>query len=65
MFVKILDKILSYFFTLAKNLSNEETIIRLFEKGLEILTPGTKLTIQKIKKASDRLDLIYFLKDAT
>ena len=44
---------------------SEETISRLFEEGPEIVTPGTKMPIQKIKKDSDRLDLIYFLKDAT
>ena len=44
---------------------NEDTISRLFKEGPEILTPGTKMPIQKIKKDSDRLDLIYFLKDAT
>ena len=44
---------------------NEDTISRLFKEGPEIVTPGTKMPIQKIKKDSDRLDLIYFLKDAT
>ena len=44
---------------------SEDTINRLFEEGPEIVTPGTKMPIQKIKKDSDRLDLIYFLKDAT
>ena len=44
---------------------SEETISRLFEKGPEIVTPGTKMPIQKIKKNKDRLDLINFLKDAT
>ena len=44
---------------------SEETISRLFEEGPEIVTPGTKMPIQKIKNDSDRLDLIYFLKDAT
>ncbi len=44
---------------------SEETIGRLFEEGPEIVTPGTKMPIQKIKKERDRLDLINFLKDAT
>lgn len=44
---------------------NEETISKLFEKGPEIVTPGTKMPIQKIKRNEDRLDLINFLKDAT
>ena len=38
---------------------------RLFEEGPEIVTPGTKMPIQKIKKETDRLDLINFLKEAT
>ena len=44
---------------------NEQTIGRLFEEGPEIVTPGTKMPIQKIKIEQDRLDLISFLKDAT
>ena len=44
---------------------SEETISRLFKEGPEIVTPGTKMPIQKIKKDKDRLDLIFFLKDAT
>ena len=44
---------------------SEETISRLFEEGPEIVTPGTKMPIQKIKKEMDRLDLITFLKEAT
>ena len=40
-------------------------IKRLFKEGPEIVTPGTKMPIQKIKKDKDRLDLIFFLKDAT
>ncbi|MED5530768.1 MAG: c-type cytochrome, partial [Pseudomonadota bacterium] len=43
----------------------EETISWLFKAGPEIVTPGTKMPIQKIKKNQDRLDLINFLKDAT
>ncbi len=43
----------------------EETISWLFEAGPEIVTPGTKMPIQKIKRNQDRLDLINFLKDAT
>ena len=44
---------------------NEQTIGRLFNEGPEIVTPGTKMPIQKIKVDQDRLDLISFLKDAT
>ena len=44
---------------------SKETIGQLFEKGPEIVTPGTKMPIQKIQKIQDRLDLINFLKDAT
>ena len=43
----------------------KETISKLFEEGPDIVTPGTKMPIQKIKKNQDRLDLINFLKDAT
>ncbi|MEE2775018.1 MAG: c-type cytochrome [Pseudomonadota bacterium] len=44
---------------------NEVTIDKLFEAGPDVLTPGTKMPIQRIKTKKDRRDLIEFLKDAT
>ena len=41
---------------------NEETIDALFKEGPDVLTPGSKMTIQRIKNAQDRRDLIDFLK---
>ena len=44
---------------------SEATIDKLFDAGPDVLTPGTKMPIQKIKKKKDRQDLIMFLRDAT
>jgi len=43
----------------------EETIDRLFREGPDIVTPGSKMPIQRIKRDSDRQDLIAYLKQAT
>ena len=43
----------------------EETIDRLFRDGPDIVTPGSKMPIQRIKRDSDRQDLIAYLKQAT
>ena len=44
---------------------NEESINRLFDKGPDKVTPGTKMPIQRMKKIQDRQDLVMFLKKAT
>ncbi len=44
---------------------NEETIGLLFEKGPDIVTPGTKMPIQRLKSVTRRDDLIRYLKEAT
>ena len=41
---------------------NEETIDALFREGPDVLTPGSKMPIQRIKDTQDRRDLIDFLK---
>ena len=41
---------------------NEETIDALFREGPDVLTPGSKMPIQRIRNAQDRRDLIDFLK---
>ena len=43
----------------------EETISELFTKGPHIVTPGTKMPLQRIKNDKDRIDLIDYLKSAT
>ena len=43
----------------------EETIHRLFADGPDVVTPGTKMPIQRMKNEADRQDLIAFLKQAT
>jgi len=40
----------------------EETIDALFREGPDVLTPGSKMPIQRIKDTQDRRDLIDFLK---
>jgi cytochrome c len=44
---------------------NEETIARLFDHGPDVVTPGTKMPIQRLKSPADRDALIAFLKTAT
>ena len=44
---------------------NEETIDRLFKDGPDVVTPGSKMPVQRIKGEQDRADLISYLKRAT
>ena len=44
---------------------NEESINRLFAEGPDVVTPGTKMPIQRMKNEQDRIDLVTFLKIAT
>jgi cytochrome c len=44
---------------------NEVTISRLFDEGPDIVTPGTKMPIQRLKSIERRNDLISYLKRAT
>ena len=43
----------------------EETIHRLFDEGPHRYTPGSKMPLQRIRKAQDRADLIAFLRNNT
>ena len=43
----------------------EETIDRLFTDGPDVVTPGTKMPIQRMKNEADRRDLVAYLKQAT
>lgn len=44
---------------------NEDTIDRLFRDGPDVVTPGSKMPIQRIQRDADRQDLIVYLKKAT
>ncbi len=44
---------------------NEHTIGQLFDEGPDIVTPGTKMPIQRLKSVKRRDELIRFLKEAT
>ncbi len=44
---------------------NEETVSRLFDEGPDVVVPGTKMPIQRLKKIERREELIRFLKQAT
>ena len=44
---------------------NEETIDLLFKDGPDVVTPGSKMPVQRIKGEQDRADLISYLKRAT
>ena len=44
---------------------NEQTIHQLFTEGPDVVLPGTKMPIQRMKSSKDRVDLIKFLKEAT
>jgi len=44
---------------------DEATIDRLFKDGPDIVTPGTKMPIQRMKDEQDRRDLVTFLQSAT
>jgi len=41
------------------------SIDRLFKDGPDVVTPGTKMPIQRMKSAQDRQDLVRFLQSAT
>lgn len=43
----------------------EKTIDQLFRDGPDVVTPGSKMPIQRIKSNTDRQDLIAYLKKAT
>ena len=43
---------------------NEDTIDALFKEGPDVVTPGSKMPLQRVKKVKDRQDLIEFLKSA-
>jgi cytochrome c len=43
----------------------EETVSRLFEEGPDIVTPGSKMPVQRITKPEDRRDLITYLRENT
>jgi cytochrome c len=42
-----------------------DSIDRLFKDGPDVVTPGTKMPIQRMKNAQDRTDLVSFLQSAT
>ncbi|WP_170122072.1 c-type cytochrome [Breoghania corrubedonensis] len=44
---------------------NEKTIGRLFDDGPDVVTPGSKMPMQRIRSAAERDALIAFLKTAT
>lgn len=44
---------------------NEETVARLFEEGPDVVTPGTKMPIQRLREEDDLAALVAFLKRAT
>jgi cytochrome c len=44
---------------------DEHSIAELFRAGPDIVTPGSKMPVQRIKRAEDRRDLVVFLKSAT
>lgn len=43
----------------------EETVAKLFDEGPDIVTPGSKMPLQRLKNLEDRDALIAFLKAAT
>jgi cytochrome c len=53
----------SYSQTLAESdiVWTEETIAKLFELGPDVMTPGTKMPIQRIPSAADREALVEYL----
>lgn len=44
---------------------NEQTIARLFDEGPDVMMPGTKMPIQRLKSITRRDDLIRYLRTAT
>ena len=49
----------------SKIIWDDKTIHQLFTEGPDVVLPGTKMPIQRMKSSQDRLDLINFLKEAT
>lgn len=43
----------------------EETVAQLFDDGPDVMVPGTKMPVQRLKRIERRDDLIRFLKTAT
>lgn len=43
----------------------EESVARLFEIGPDAMTPGSKMPLQTIPSATDRADLVAYLRAAT
>jgi cytochrome c len=44
---------------------SEHTIDALFRDGPDVVTPGSKMPVQRIKQQKDREDLIRFLRSVT
>lgn len=44
---------------------DEATVARLFEVGPDVMTPGSKMPLQTVSSATDRADLIAYLRAAT
>jgi len=44
---------------------NDETIAKLFDDGPDVVTPGSKMPVQRLKSVEDRDALIAYLKRAT
>lgn len=44
---------------------SEETVAELFDKGPDVVTPGTKMPIQRIRDEEELIALVGFLKEAT
>ncbi|MBP2290350.1 c-type cytochrome [Azospirillum rugosum] len=44
---------------------DENTVSRLFEAGPDTVTPGSKMPLQTIPSASDRADLVAYLREVT
>jgi len=44
---------------------SRETIAQLFTDGPDVVTPGTKMPIQRMKNQQDRDDLIDYLEENT
>lgn len=43
----------------------EETVAHLFDVGPDVMFPGTKMPVQRLRDPRDRADLVEFLKQAT
>ena len=42
-----------------------ETVSRLFDDGPDVVTPGTKMPVQRLKSVERRDALVRYLKEAT